>query len=385
MLAATQPLNILVSAGEASGDMYAAGLVRELQRRHPQAAFFGCAGPELRAAGVEAVVRSESLSVVGLVEVIHHIPRIYGEFRKLKAAARRRKPDLAILADSPDFHLRLAAYLKKLGIPVLYLVAPQVWAWRKGRIRTIRRNVDRLACIFPFEEKFFRNHQVPADYIGHPLTRAVKTSLSKSDFCEKFGIPRDRRLIALLPGSRAGEIARHLSPLAEAVDLLRREEDVAFVLATPSGFSAKFGNAFFKDRLGDLPIQVVEGWTRDVIGHAEIALAASGTVTIETAILGTPMVTFYKVSGLSWALGRALVDVPFLSMVNLVAGRRVIVELIQTDCSGRALADEALRLLRDPMAREQMKQDLANVAGALAGEHDPMERAADIAEQLLNS
>lgn len=363
--------------------MYAAGLVEALRRRWPGAGFFGCAGPKMRAAGVEAVVDTDSLSVVGLVEVVLHIPRIYKEFRKLKAAARERKPDLAILTDSPDFHLRLAPYLKKLGIPVLYLVAPQAWAWRKGRIIAIKRNVCRLACIFPFEEQFFRNHGVPADYIGHPLTRMVKPVLRKGDFCLRHGIAADQKIVALLPGSRAGEISRHMPVLLDAMDRLRRGRNVGFVLAAPGGFSSRHGESFFREWTGKSPFGVVEGETWDVIAHADVALVASGTVAIETALLGTPMVTFYKIAGLTWRMGRRLVDVPFFTMVNLVAGRRVVPELIQADCTGEKLAAAAGALLDDEAARDRMKRDLAELAAKLTTGVDPLERAADIAGELL--
>jgi len=383
MASGASRVRILVSAGESSGDMYAARLVEELRKQMPEAEFFGCAGPKMRAAGVEAVVDAASLSVVGLVEVLRHIPRIYGEYRSLKNAARERKPGLAILTDSPDFHLRLARYLKKLHVPILYLIAPQVWAWRKGRIPAIRRNVDRLACIFPFEEQFFRNHQVPADYIGHPLTRMAKPGLERAEFIRKHGIAADHPLIAVLPGSRPGEISRHMPALVDAVNEIGRRVRATFILATPAGFSGKFGASFFRKWCSMAPLRVVEGETWDVVAHAGVALAASGTVTIETALLGTPMVTFYRVAGLTWRLGRHLVDVPFYSMVNLVAERKIVPELIQSDCTGERLAAEALRLLEDDAARGRMRQDLAEVAGVLAGDHDPMERAAGIARELL--
>jgi lipid-A-disaccharide synthase len=378
-----RPIRILVSAGEASGDMYAARLVHELRCSLPQAEFFGCAGVDMQAAGVEPVVDAASLSVVGLVEVLHHIPRIYGEFRKLERAARERRPDLAILTDSPDFHLRLAPYLRKLGVPVLYLVAPQAWAWRKGRVRSIKRNVNRLACIFPFEEEFFRNHGVRADYIGHPLARTVRPGSEKEEFVRRHGLAGSRPVITLLPGSRAGEIARHMQPLMGAVLRLQQETAAEFVLAAPAGFSSRFGDSFFNNWIGDVPVRVIEGETWDAIAHADLALAASGTVTIETALLGTPMVTFYKVTGLSWWMGRFLVNVPFYSMVNLVAGKQVVPELMQADFTAEKLAKAALPLLEDPEARSRMKNGLACVAARLAGDRDPMQRAAEIARELI--
>ncbi len=375
------PRKILVSAGEASGDFYAARLVEVLRHRFPEADFFGCAGRHMRAAGVRAVVDASQIAVVGLFEVVSHIPRIYAEFRRLAAAAAAAKPDLAILTDSPDFHLRLAPRLKRLGIPVLYLVAPQVWAWRKKRIDVIRRNVDRMLCIFPFEEEFFRRHGVRADYIGHPLARIVKPSLSREEFFQKHGLEEGHPLITLLPGSRQGEISRHLPSLLVATETLRQQCSCSFLLALPGGLRHA---AAVREEAGGRPVVVVEGETWDAIAHADLALAASGTVTVEAALLGTPMVTFYRVSRPSWWMGRVLVRVPFYSMVNLVAGRRVVPELMQNEMTGGSIAGEALRLLNRPADREEMKRSLAQVAARLASDADPMQKAARIAEEYLN-
>jgi lipid-A-disaccharide synthase len=370
---------ILVSAGEASGDRYAAMLVEELRRVWPDAEFFGCAGPRLRRAGVRAVIEAESLAVVGLVEVLGHLPRIYGQYRKLLAAARKTPPDLAILTDSPDFHLRVARRLKLLGVPVVYLVAPQVWAWRKGRIPLIRRVVDRLLCIFPFEEAFFHEHSIPASYIGHPLAGQVRPAIQKSEFFRKHRLDPGRQLVTVLPGSRKGEAGRHLPAVLDAVERIYRQQVTHFLLPA----SETTGAAFFRDRIGGAPIQVIEGETWDAIAHADLALAASGTVTIEAALAGTPMITYYKVSALSWLAGRFLVRVPFYSMVNLVAGRAVVPELMQGEVTGERLAGEVLRLLGDAGARERMRGDLAEVAGRLSGEGHAMTKAAALVEELM--
>ncbi len=371
------PFNVLISAGEASGDRYAALLVEELRLRWPETQFFGCTGPGLRAAGVETVVASEKLAVVGLVEVIRHLPRIYGEFRRLVAAVRQRKPSLAVLTDSPDFHLRVAAKLASLRVPVVYLVAPQVWAWRKGRLKTIRRLVRSLLCIFPFEEKFFRDNGVRATYIGHPSAEAARPVLTKQQFLAKHGIPEGRKLVALLPGSRKGEAARHLAPLLGAVKLLAAEFPVHFVLPA----SQNTGVAFFRERIGGSSIQVIDGEAWDAMAHADLALAASGTVTTEAAILGTPMVVFYRVNRLSWLMGKMLVTVPYFSMVNLIAGKRVVAELIQGAMTAKAMSREAGELLRSERARQAMKEELAVVAARLRleGKHgeSAMSRAAD--------
>jgi lipid-A-disaccharide synthase len=371
--------NILVSAGEASGDLYASLVVEELRRLWPDARFFGCTGPRLRAAGVETIVDAASLAVVGLLEVVSHLPRIHGEYRKLLAAAEARRPDLAILADSPDFHLRVAAKLQPRGIPVAYLVAPQVWAWRKGRIPAIRRLVRHLLCIFPFEEEFFTRHGVAATYIGHPMVGRVRPSLSRDAFFRKHGFDPARPLIAVLPGSRRGESARHLPALLDAVARLSREHAVNFTLPA----SATTGAEFFRERIGKAPIRVIEGESWDAMAHASVALAASGTVTVEAALLNTPMVTFYKVTTPSWLIGKMLVDVPFFSMVNLIAGRAVVPELMQGQMTGERIAAQASRLLGEADAREDMQAGLAEVRQKLAGGGDAPARAAAIIQEIL--
>ncbi len=371
-------MRILISAGEASGDLYAARVVEILKARHPDLEFFGCAGPRMRAAGVRTVVDQRSLAVAGIVEVVHHIPRIWREFRKLIRAAEAERPAAAILTDSPDFHLRAAKKLKRLGVPVVYLIAPQAWAWREGRVKTMRRNIRRLLCIFPFEERFFCERGVAASYLGHPLARLVKPALTRAELLAKLGLAENARILAVLPGSRQGEALRHLPVLTEAVRRILEEHAVAPVLALPAGFDSTIWEPNLLRS-----IHIVEGHTWDVLAHAELALAASGTVTIEAAVLGTPMVTFYRVNALSWYLGRWLVKAPFLSMVNLIAERRAVPELIQRDMTAGNIAAEAVRLLRDERAREQMRRDLSEVAQKLACERDPMETAADWVERVL--
>jgi len=375
---------VLISAGEASGDLYAAGLVETLRRRNPDLDFFGCAGPRMQKAGVRAVVYSSSLAVVGLVEVIAHIPRIHREYRKLVRAAAVEKPAVAILTDSPDFHLRLARRLKKLNVGVIYLVAPQVWAWRKGRIPLMRRTIDRLLCIFPFEPGFFAPTGIQASYIGHPLTRLVKPSAGRDELRRRFGLPPDIPLLALLPGSRQGEAARHLPLLLETVQKIRAAHAgpaPSFVLAVPPGTLPP--ESTFRQRISQSSIQLLEGQTWDVLACADLALAASGTVTIEASLLGTPLIAFYRVNKLTWWMGRRLVNVPFYSMVNLVAGRRIVPELIQNEMTPERLAAEALRLLGDEAARGEMRRELGLVAQSLSGSEDPMEVAAAVVEKYL--
>ena len=381
-------MQFLVSAGEASGDLYAAGVVSRLLETCPSARFYGCAGPKLQALGVHPVTDAASLSVLGLAEVVAHLPRIYGEYRKLVRFARQHPPDAALLTDNPDFNLRLARELKRLGVPVYYLVAPQVWAWRPGRVKKIRLLVDKLFCLFPFEQAWFRERGVDATYIGHPLTAMLRAHLvhkqnSRQQFFSRHHLRPDLRTVVLLPGSRAVEIRRHLPVLLDAIAILRPRFALNVVLATPEGPHSHAAVTSFREPLEARSIQVIENETWDCIGHADLALAASGTVTVEAAILGTPMVTFYKVNPLSWWAGRRLVKVPFLSMVNLIAGRAIVPELMQDEMTPARIAKAAEELLGNSARTDRMRADLAVVRAALTADGDPLARAAELMLETL--
>jgi lipid-A-disaccharide synthase len=293
--------------------------------------------------------------------------------------------------DSPDFHLRLAKRLARANVPVVYLIAPQAWAWRPWRARAMQRDIARLLCIFPFEREFFESRGVPTTYIGHPLAALAKPSEivkpsdeeigfvpSKPGIPSKSGIP-SKPILALLPGSRPGEASRHLPILLEATALILKNHALTPVLALPPEFPMEPN---FKERIRAASIQVVIGRTWDVLARSELALAASGTVTIEAALLGIPMVTFYRVNALSWILGRRLIRAPFLTMVNLVAGSPVVPELMQRDMTAERIAAQALRLLDDPDRRDVMRAELAKAAGSLKTGRDPMEVASEWIERL---
>jgi lipid-A-disaccharide synthase len=377
-------VRLLVSAGEASGDMYAAGVVERLKKKLPSAIFYGCAGPKLQDLGVTPIIDAANLSVVGLAEVVAHLPRIYGEYRKLLRYVRAHPPAAALLTDNPDFHLRLARHLKKMNVPVFYLVAPQVWAWRQGRVKTIRKLVDKLFCLFPFEEPWFLERGVDATYIGHPLASTVRITEEKARFFQRHGLPLDKKMVVLLPGSRAGEATRHLPIVLDAVAILRQRFDLSVVLATPKGFQQRGVFETFRERIQMLSIKVIENETLHSIGHADLALAASGTVTMEAAILETPMVTYYQVTALSWFAGRRLVKVPFLSMVNLIAERRIVPELIQNDMTPDHIAASAALLLTDAAEAAKMRAELRAVRLSLTREGDPFDLAARIIVDALH-
>ena len=373
-------MRVLISAGEDSGDLYAASVVAALRARYPDAEFFGCAGPRMQAAGVRPVIDMRSIAVVGLVEVVRHIPRILRQFRTLVRAIPKEKPEIAILTDAPDFNLRLAKRLRGYGVPVVYLIAPQAWAWRQGRVRVMRNAVDRLLCIFPFEREFFESRGVPTTYLGHPLARMVKPTLSRGELCDRLGIAASSRILALTPGSRHGVVERHLPVLLEAVELIRRRVGVTPVLALPRGFGVE--TASFRERIQAASIKAIEGFTWDVLAQAELALTALGTVTVEAALLGVPMVGFYRVNALSWILGRWLVRAPQFCMPNLLAGHAIVPELIQGDMTPERIAAEALRLLEGQEGLSAMRTRLGEVAATLRSDRDPMEIAAECIERV---
>ena len=366
---------IFVSAGEASGDLYGSLLIEALGKRLGGGEFFGCGGDRMRAAGCQTLVDARQLAMVGIVEVLPGLPRAWRALQLLKNSVKKEPPDLAILVDFPDFNLRLAKELKRLGTPVVYFVAPQAWAWRPGRLKTLRRNVDRLLCIFPFEEEFFKAGEVAAEFVGHPLVTRVAPSLSAEDFRTRFGLPETTPLVALLPGSRCREIELNLPPLIETARILVASEEYCFVVPAASTVGAEWIRGQVRE--SGLAFHVVEGHTYDVLAHSKAAVVASGTATIETALLGTPMVVVYRVSRATWLLGSGLVHTPFYSMVNIVAGQRIVSEFIQDDFKPEAVARDARLLLESELLRDRMRQQFREMAeklrapAALSSSRDP--------------
>ncbi|HTS74932.1 MAG TPA: lipid-A-disaccharide synthase [Bryobacteraceae bacterium] len=377
------PPEILISSGEASSDMYAARLAQALRER-TNARLFGMGGPRMAEAGVELIADYHEVSVVGIAEVLHKIPTVVGVQRRLAREAVRRRAALAILIDSPGTHLGVARRLKKHGIPVGYFIGPQVWAWRAGRVRVVKRRVDRMVVIFPFEEKIYRDAGVPCDFVGHPLIDVVRPSIDRDEFSHRHGLDPERLIVALLPGSRRNEIAQHYSRVLDACELLARDlkpiGGVEFVHVAAPGLGANLF-ALYGERTG-VNIKRIEGGAYDALAAADCAIVASGTATIEAALLDTPMVVIYSVAPLTAAILRHMVHTPFISMVNLVAGRRVAPELIQDDFTPGAVADQVRYLLESSEARDTMKAGLAEVRAKL-GSGGAIERAADIFARML--
>ena len=368
-----------MSCGEASGDLYAAELVRDLRALGREVEAFGLGGDRLRDAGASLVAHVRDLAVVGLLEVVRHLPRIRGVFQALLARADAERPDLAVLIDYPDFNLRLARELRRRGIPVVYYVSPQIWAWRGGRIRDIRASVARMIVIFPFEEPLYREAGVPVTFVGHPLVDLVRPAVDAPAFLTAQRLDPSRPVLAVLPGSRRSEVAHNVPPIAGALPLIRAARpDVQPAVAMAPGLD----RGLFEP-LRAAGATLVDGQAHALVSAARAGIVASGTATVEAALLGLPMVVVYRLSPLTYALGRPLVRVPHYAMANLIAGRAVVRELIQGGFQPRAVADEALALLADGPRRRDVLEGLAEVRARL-GPGGASRRAAETAASLLD-
>jgi lipid-A-disaccharide synthase len=371
--------NILISAGEASSDMYAARLATALRAR-TGAKFFGMGGPRMAAAGVELVADYHEVAVVGIAEVLHKIPTVIAVQNRLKREAKRRNAALAILVDSPGTHLGVARRLKEIGVPVGYFIGPQVWAWRAGRVRVVKRRVNRMVVIFPFEEKIYRDAGVPVNFVGHPLVDVVRPGTSREEFVALHNLNPNKPIVAILPGSRQNEIRQNYETVVEACERLHRTDgDIQFVVAAAPNLKPDF---FASVARRTVEIKLVQGATYDALAAADCAIVASGTATVEAALLGTPIVVVYRVKPLSAFILRRMIRTPYFSMVNLIAGRSLVPELIQDDFTPAAVEAQVRRLLDSPAARDEMKSSLAEVRAKL-GPGGAIERAADIFAQML--
>jgi lipid-A-disaccharide synthase len=370
--------SILLSAGEASGDMYAARLATALKKR-ANVEIFGMGGPQMRAAGVEILTDYAEVSVVGITEILSHLPSLVRAMRRLITAAEQRKPALAILTDFPGFHLRLARKLKARKIRNAYYICPQFWAWRPWRVRVVRRRFAQALCIFPFEEKFYRDAGVPVKFIGHPLIGAVHSCVDRTAFLREQNLDLERPVVAVLPGSRAAELRQHLPVLREACLRIHRQVPAQFVIAAAPGSPSA---ALREGWPSELPLRIAEGRTYDVLSSANAAIVSSGTATVEAALLDAPMVVIYRLTPLTALLAKPLVRTPFFSMVNLIAEKRVVPELVQDNLTPDRVSAEVLRLLRDPGARDSMRAGLSEVRRRL-GPPGAVERAADAILSLI--
>jgi lipid-A-disaccharide synthase len=374
------PIPLLISAGEASGDMYAARLAAALQKRM-DVALFGMGGPQMRAAGVDVITDYKEVSVVGITEILSHLPSLIRAMRRLVSEAQRRKPPFAILTDFPGFHLRLARKLRPLGVRNIYYICPQFWAWRPWRVRIVRRRFAQALCIFPFEEAFFGSAGVPTKFIGHPLVGAVNATQSREDFCRQQNLDPSQPIVTILPGSRHAELAQHMPVIREACAQIQQQRPTQFVVAAAAHSNLHELKTGWNSALS---LRIVEGLTYNALAAADAAIVSSGTATVEAALLDVPMVVVYRVTPLTALLAKPLVRTSYFSMVNLIAERPVVPELIQKDFTPKRVADEVLGLLNDPRSRQALRAGLAEVRTRL-GPPGAVDRAAEAIVSLLAS
>jgi lipid-A-disaccharide synthase len=383
---------ILISAGEASGEMYGAQLIEALRRvcAPAQISFFGVGGERMRAAGCEIVVEAKDLSVVGITEILSHLPKIWSLYKQLIREADRRKPDLAIVIDSPAFNWRVAREMKKRGIPTVYYVAPQFWAWRQGRVRLLRDYIDKALVIFPFEEKFYRGRGVDATFIGHPLAELPQPAIPRAGYAAQFQLDPAKYWITLMPGSRVKEVRMNLPTIIESAALLAANYEFLLPIAPTLDREFLASQISGQQNLDKLKISLVPE-SLPALYHSRAGIVASGTATVEAAIMNTPFVMVYRVSPLTYILGKPRVKVPRFAMVNLIAGEEVVPELVQHDFTASNVAARLNEILPDGPARTRMLAGLERVRNLLrdaqAGSNTahPADRAAKIIVDMLGA
>jgi lipid-A-disaccharide synthase len=358
-------MRVMLSCGEASGDLYAGALVAALRARVPEIDVFGLGGDRFKAAGGRLVGDFHGIAVTGLLEAVRMIPDSYALYRRLIHAARTERPDVLVLIDFPDFNFRLMAAVKRLGVPVVYYVSPQLWAWRPGRIQTMKALVDRVLPIFPFEESLYRSEGIEVEFVGHPLVELVEVHETREQLTARLGLDATRPILGLLPGSRPNELHRLVPVLAAALPRIASAVMGAqFLVARAPNLPDSYYLPF---QGSGAPVRIVEGATDDVLAASDAVITASGTATVQTALHGKPMVVVYRLSPVTYKLGKPLVRVSMYSMVNLVAGERVVEELIQDQCTPERVAREAVDLLTNQERVADMKERLAIVREKLGG------------------
>lgn len=372
---------IMIISGEASGDMHGANLVQEVKKQDPSMSFHGVGSKRMREAGVRMLADASEISVVGGTEVVTHIRAIYRVYAQLKRFLREERPDFLILIDFPDFNLRLGKVARKLGIPILYYISPQVWAWRKGRVKKIAALVNAIIVVLPFEVDLYKSQGVDVRYVGHPLTDVVHSRFTKEEARRELGLDPEKRSIALLPGSRMKEISNLLPDMISAAGILRRRfHDLQFVLPVAHTLKMKAIRSFVEK--SNTPVHIVEGRVYDVLRASDAAIVTSGTATLETGLMAVPMVIVYRMSALSMFIGRLIIRVDHVGLVNIVAGKRVVPELLQEKVTPENIVNAISPLLNDTDAYEEVRKELLNIRDRL-GKSGASARAAAVVLELL--
>ena len=372
---------VMMIAGEASGDLHGAGVVRELHARVPSVEIYGIGGDRMRQEGMELVEHISAVSFMGFAEVVKHLPTIRSVEKQMESLLAIRKPDVLVLIDYPGFNLRFARKAKKVGVKILYYISPQVWAWNKKRVKKMKGVVDRMKVVFPFEVDLYRREGIDVEFVGHPLVETIGCSSTREEFCTARGLSPDRRLLALLPGSRKQEVEKILPTMISAALRLQQSHDVQ----TAIGIAPALGQNFLKQFVpGGSSIKFIEHGTYDLMKHADAAMVTSGTATLETGWFATPMVVVYKTSSLTYLIGRLLIDVPYIGLVNIVAGKKVVPEFIQHEMNANNLANAVGRILDDPSYAAAMRSELSEIRQNL-GVPGASARVADGVLQLASA
>lgn len=366
---------VMVIAGEASGDLHGAGVVRELKRNSPDIDIFGVGGDKMKRAGMEIVYHINELGFMGFVEVVKHLPVIRSVKKTLESLLKYRRPDVVLLIDYPGFNLRFAVAAKRSGAKVVYYISPQVWAWHRSRVKKMHGVVDQMLVIFPFEVELYQTEGIDAEFVGHPLLESMKTDLDRKGFFKRFGLDPKKKLLGVLPGSRVQEIEKIFPEMLEAARVIAGEEDMEVVVAVAPTLEEQY----FRTMYSVEDVHLVKDATYEVMEHSDFALVTSGTATLETALFETPMMVVYKTSWVTYLLGRLLIRVKNIGLVNIVAGRQIVPEFIQHKATASNLANEALAILRSKERLASMKQELASLKGKL-GEVGASRR---VAERIL--
>lgn len=372
----------MIIAGEASGDLHAAKLVEAVNALHPDIEFYGIGGNGMKNAGVNVLVDSAELAVVGIIEIWTHRKVIFDALHRMQAELKNNPPDLLILVDYPEFNLRLARTAKECGVRILYYISPQVWAWRQYRVRKIRERVDMMAVVFPFEEAFYLQHHVPVKFVGHPLVDEVRPSSSRASLLEEFNLDPTKQIVGLFPGSRRSEIKRLLPIILQSAQRLKQAHpELQFLLPLAPTLTRQDIDAHLQN-YHELGIQIISGRAYDVMSMCDVIITVSGTVTLEIALIGTPMIIINKVAFLTYAIVNRMLKIEHIGLCNIVAGKRIVPELIQYDATPEKIAQTASVLLSNDAEREKIKQELSMIEQRL-GVKGGIENIAQLAVEML--
>jgi len=371
-------LRLLAIAGEASGDVHGSGVLRELKRLHPAIEVFGIGGDKMAAEGMQLLYHVRDVAFMGFVEVIKHLPTIRNIERTMLQAIIQRKPDAVLLIDYPGFNIRFARKAKALGLKVFYYISPQIWAWKQGRLKKIKQSIDKMFVVFPFELSIYEKENIPVEYVGHPLIEEMAEPISKNELCKQVGFDTNKKIIGLFPGSRKQEVERILPAMLRAGRMLKNEFDVNVGIACAPTISKELLKKMSSEEQG---IAIIENSTRALMKHSDVAIVTSGTATLETALFQTPMVIVYKTSLLTYLIGKAVVKVPYIGLVNILAKNLIVPELIQSEATPQRMFDEVKKILTEKDRYDITKKQLSQLRDTL-GTSGASRRVAESIGQL---